>query len=117
MTMHEHGSFVVKVESRDGNVIVAPQGDVDLACSPELRYELQQAAQKKPKRLIVDLAGVPYMDSSGVATLLEALQRVQGTGSSLVLCSMPEKVRAIFQIARLEMVFCIVENVEAALAE
>ncbi|MHC4429252.1 MAG: STAS domain-containing protein, partial [Planctomycetota bacterium] len=67
-----------------------------------------------PARLVIDLSGVPYMDSSGVATLVEAMQIARRTGSKLVLAALQEKVRSIFEIARLDMVFSIVNSVDDA---
>ena len=68
-------------------------------------------------RLVIDLSAVPFMDSSGVATLVEALQ-VQRRGSNkLVLCGLQPKVRSIFEIARLDMVFAIADDASAAAQE
>ena len=89
-------------------------GDIDLARSPALRLELLDLVKQKPKRLVVDLSGVPYMDSSGVATLIEALQHQRKAGAKMVLCGLQAKVRSIFEIARLDAVFKIVPDCEAA---
>jgi anti-sigma B factor antagonist len=105
----------VRSESRDGATIVRPQGDIDLAGSPTLRQEIKKAQAGGPKRLIIDLGGVPYMDSSGVATLVEAMQLARKGGTKLVLCGLQDKVRSIFEIARLDTVFTITPSVETAL--
>ena len=55
-------------------------------------------------------------DSSGVATLVEAMQQTRRRGVKLVLCNMQEKVRSIFEIARLDTVFTIVDNTDQAMA-
>ena len=73
--------------------------------------------KNKPAKLVLDLSGVPYMDSSGVATLVEALQTQRKAGNKLVLCSLQPKVRGIFEIARLNMVFDIVSDSAAAKAK
>ncbi len=106
--------MVVRVEDRDGTLFLFPEGDVDLHRSPALRDQLRKAAQKKPKRLVVDLSGVPYMDSSGVATLVEAMQITRKQSTALVLCGLQDRVRSIFEIARLDMVFKIVPDAAAA---
>ncbi len=102
-------------ETHDG-VILRPIGDVDLGCAATLRQRLQEVQKGKPDRLIIDLGAVPYMDSSGVATLVEAMQIARRTDTKLVLCAMQDKVRSIFEMARLDMVFAIVDNVEEAKA-
>jgi anti-sigma B factor antagonist len=105
----------VSSESADGAVVLSPQGDVDLARSPALRQALRQAQTAKPSRLIVDLSGVDYMDSSGVATLVEALQIARRGSTKMVLCGLKDRVRSIFEIARLDTVFSIAGTREEAM--
>lgn len=106
----------VDVTAKPGAVLLKPHGDVDLSCARELQGALHQALREKPARLIVDLADVPYMDSSGVATLVEAMQIARKGKTSVILCNMQEKVRSIFEIARLDRVFKIVGSADEALA-
>jgi len=96
--------------------VVRPKGDIDLGTAPTLRQKLSEAQRNQPAKLVIDLSGVPYMDSSGVATLVEAMQVTRRQGGQLVLCGMQEKVRSIFEIARLDMVFTIVDSPEEALS-
>ena len=91
-----------------------PVGEIDLSCAAMLRQQLGRVQNDKPARLVINLSDVPYMDSSGVATLVEAMQIARRTGSKLVLAAMQEKVRSIFEIARLDMVFTIVDSVDDA---
>jgi anti-sigma B factor antagonist len=105
----------VTSESRDGATIIVPEGDIDLARSPVLRNSIRQAQNAKPQRLIVDLGLVDYMDSSGVATLVEALQVARRSNTKVILCGMKDRVRSIFEIARLDTVFTIVPSRDAAL--
>lgn len=104
----------VQVTNNNTAVIVAPLGDVDLSVARELQTQLKRVIDSKPPRLIVNLGGVPYMDSSGVATLVEAMQITRKSGTKLVLCELQDKVRSIFEIARLDRVFTIVDNQKSA---
>jgi anti-sigma B factor antagonist len=106
----------VRSEERSGAVVLAPQGDVDLACSPVLRDALKKALAVRPGLLVVDLSAVEYMDSSGVATLVEALQTARKSATKIVLCSLNARVYSIFEIARLHTVFKIAPTLDAALA-
>ena len=106
----------VRKESRNDTIILHAVGDIDLSCSPILRSQLIKAQAEKPAKLIVDLSEVSYMDSSGVATLVEALKSARNAGTSLVICGLQERVRSIFEIARLDIVFTIVDDVDAALS-
>jgi anti-sigma B factor antagonist len=105
----------ISSEKQGNATIVAPEGDIDLGRSPTLRSSLREAQAGKPQRLVVDLSGVDYMDSSGVATLVEALQNARRGGTKMVLCCMKDRVRSIFEIARLDTVFAIAESRDAAL--
>ena len=87
--------------------ILVPHGDVNLRQSPKLRAKLTTVIDQRPPALIVDLSDVPFMDSSGIATLVEALQRCRRAQCPLVLCALQDRVRSVFEIARLETVFTI----------
>lgn len=106
--------IAVNVEKRNDAVIVSPDGDIDLHRSPALRDHIRRAVDGRPKRLIVDLQRVPYMDSSGLATLVEAMQLTRRQSTSLVICGLQPRVKSIFEIARLESVFTIAADVDAA---
>ena len=102
-------------ETIDDATIVRPVGDIDLSGAPALRQQLKQAQAAGTSRLVVDLGEVPYMDSSGLATLVEAMQIARKNQGKLVICALQEKVRSIFEIARLDMVFKITNTREEAL--
>src|SRR6201987_4958952 len=112
--MADDTGIKVTSETRGGATIIAPEGDVDLSRSPVLRSALRQAQNARPKRLIVQLGLVDYMDSSGVATLVEALQIARRNNTKMVLCGMKDRVRSIFEIARLDTVFTIAGSVTEA---
>lgn len=114
--MPESESIVEVHSPRVGVVVITPKSDVDLSRSPELRNALREAADRRPDRLIVDLDQVGYMDSSGLATLVEAMRTSKSSGAPLILASMNKKVRAIFEIARLDQFFTIVGSVDEALS-
>ncbi len=110
--------LTIKVSQQGGAAVVSPQGDVDLTGSPLLKVELRKvgAANPPPSRVVVDLSSVTYMDSSGLATLVEALQGSRKGKYKLVICGLQPRVRAIFDIAKLAMVFTIVPTLDQALA-
>lgn len=98
----------------DGGVLLLLVGEVDLARSPELRMRLRDEVDHRPRRLVIDLTGITYMDSSGVATLVEALQRSKASGTRLLLSGLQPKVRSIFTISRLDSVFEIAATADEA---
>jgi len=103
----------VSVEKRDGVSLLTVQGEVDLSTSPRLREALQEAIEDS-KGLVVDLQACSYMDSSGIATLVEALQGAGKAKIRLALARVTGRVKDIFTLARLESVFSIHPDVDAA---
>jgi anti-sigma B factor antagonist len=101
-------------ESHNG-LVVALVGDVDLETSPEARRVLLEGVGRK-LAVVVDLSGVDYMDSSGVASLVEALQTAKRNGTPFSLAAPQPKVRRILELARLDKVFRILDRVEEGLS-
>lgn len=110
------GELQIDIETHDWGTLVRPHGFIDLSRSPSLRTALAEVNRARPRRLVVDLSQVDYMDSSGVATFVEALQLARASGAKLVFCSMQDRVRSIFEIARLDMVFTICDDLPAAIS-
>ena len=96
--------------------VFAPEGAIDLHVSPEIRATLREMIDKKPKRLVVDLSNVPYVDSSGLAVLIGAMQSVESDGGIFMLAGAQEGVRAILESARLDQYFQMFPHVDAALS-
>jgi anti-sigma B factor antagonist len=97
--------------------IFSPTGAIDLHVSPELRTSLREIIDgEKPKRLIVDLSQVPYIDSSGIAVLIGAMQSLQLEGGVFLIAGAREGVRMIFESAKLDQYFKLFPDVEAATA-
>src|SRR3982750_4735739 len=92
------------------------EGEIDLHVSPEVAESLRSMVSTKPEVLVVDLANVTYFDSSGLAVLIEAMQKVQEHGGKFAVANVQQSVQHIFEIARLDQVFHIFPDVDAALA-
>ncbi len=92
------------------------EGEIDLHVSPRIAASLNAMIKEKPKQLVVDLSQVSYIDSSGLAVLIEAMQMVDNYGGKFALAGLQNSVRPIFEIARLDQVFRIFADAEAALA-
>jgi anti-sigma B factor antagonist len=96
--------------------ILALEGDIDLHRSPEIKLTLEPLIAQKVKRILLDFSAVTYIDSSGLATMIETLQRVQSYGGKFAMFGLRESVRAVFEIARLDQIFSIFADEPAALA-
>lgn len=97
------------------NVLVL-QGDIDLNVSPGVTKSLNAMTEKKPKRLVIDLSLATYIDSSGLAALILAMQKVEAYGGRMFLTGLHDTMLSIFESSRLDQIFRIVPDVDAALA-
>jgi anti-sigma B factor antagonist len=104
-------SFRVSDEGRA--VTVYLDGEIDLDRSPEARKALL-AELGRGKALRVDLADVAYMDSSGIATLVEALQKARDRKLEFALVRVSPAVMKVLKLARLDRVFTIVTDPAAS---
>lgn len=96
--------------------ILEVSGEIDFYTSRELREKFQQILGKKCSKLLIDLKKVTYIDSSGLATFVEALQRIKRTGGKLVLSGLSPAVRGVFEIAKLDSIFVLADSEEKAVS-
>jgi anti-sigma B factor antagonist len=108
----------MKLETRTFGTatILVLSGEVDLRHSPSLRKSLMELMLEK-RPVAVDLSAVEYIDSSGIAGLVEAYQMARKNGTRFVLAAISDPVRRVLQLARLDRVFTIADTAEAALEE
>src|SRR5690242_5632702 len=95
--------------------IVPLQGEIDLHLSRSVAESLQSAIKDKPRRLLVDLTDVTYIDSSGLAVLLEAMRSVEFYGGKFYLVGVQEGLQPVFETSRLDQVFRIYPDADSAL--
>jgi len=92
------------------------KGEIDLHVSPVVTASLTAMIEKKPERMVIDLSDVTYIDSAGLAALIQAMQKVEAYGGKFSLAGLQETVRSIFEISRLDQVFQIFPDTDTALA-
>ncbi len=102
------------IREEGGALIVSFKGDVDLEQSPKAREVLLDCVERGSK-ILVDLSGVSYIDSSGVASLVEAFQVAKKQGKGFALVSVNVSALRVLQLARLDKVFTIHESLADAL--
>lgn len=86
------------------------EGEVDLYQSPILRSVMQEHVKARTPSLALDLTGVPYIDSSGLATIVEYVRSAQAYGGKIVLLGLSVRVKTIFDLVRLGEIIPIVET-------
>ncbi len=101
----------------DKITILDVSGDIDLANSPTVRKALlRELREKRTPRVVMNLTKVRYIDSSGIASLVEGLKASQDVGSRFILFGLSTSAREVLQISRLLKFFEIYDNEEQALA-
>lgn len=92
-------------------------GDIDLANSPAVRKALlAEIREKKIPRVIMNLQSVKYIDSSGIASLVEGLKASRDLQVRFILYGLSKSAREVLQLSRLIKLFEIYENEEQALS-
>lgn len=107
----------ISIRRQDNVTIFDLSGDIDFAHSPGVRQSLLREIQEsRTPRVVINLSKVHYIDSSGVASLVEGLKASRDLGSRFILFGLSTAAREILQLSRLIKVFEVYENEEQALA-
>jgi anti-sigma B factor antagonist len=103
----------ISTASQGGHAVVSVYGEVDLYTAPRLQTELAALVRDGVTRLVVDLSGVEFCDSTGMNVLLSAMKRLREQGGSLELAAPRSAVRRILQVTGLDTVFSVHDAVPA----
>lgn len=103
-----------RVQQESGYAIVCLTGDVDLSCSPEARKTIL-ASLSRGQHTLVDLSAVSYIDSSGVASLVEGFQTARRKSLRFGLIGVSAAAMSVLELARLDKVFPIHATLAARL--
>jgi anti-sigma B factor antagonist len=106
----------IDVTQSSGVAVVAPRGDLDMATVPDVRRALAGLLDRGQSRLLVDLDGVGYIDSSGIGALIAAMKQARAAGGDVRLCALQDDVRVIFEMTRLVQTMSIHPTRQEALA-
>jgi anti-sigma B factor antagonist len=105
----------IEVKEDQGMKVMTLSGEIDMYSSPTLREEMMRLIHKRVTPLLVDFRGVPYIDSSGIATFVEGLKGMMLYGGRLKLIGLLDGVKEIFSFSKLDKVFEIYGTFEDAL--
>jgi anti-sigma B factor antagonist len=104
---------VRKIEAVDGTVVVSLAGELDLYNAQEVREALEGAAERKPERIVVDLADVEFMDSTALGVLIEAKTKLENRRAFL-LAAPGLETRRVLEVSGLDRHFGIHDSVDEA---
>jgi anti-sigma B factor antagonist len=98
----------------NGTIVVALAGEIDLQHSPRVRKALMDLMFDR-RDVVVAMQAVEYIDSSGIASLVEAYQMARRNGTRFLLAAVSQPAMRVLQLARLDKVFAIADTIEAGL--
>jgi len=99
----------------NGTTILQLHGRLDAYEAPAVEKLLQKANVNRTPRIIVDLAGVNFIDSTGLAMLIVGLKHCEQKQGKMVLCSIRQPLHVIFELTRLDKVFVLCNSQEDAI--
>jgi len=106
----------IKKSEKDGITVLAPEGELNLNTIARLRAEFDALYGKGVRKMVVDFDKVTYIDSTGLALMIEMLQRLGQNNGSLALANMGDKIKYLFEAAKIDMMLSIFENRNDAIA-
>ena len=107
----------IRQERQNDITVCFLEGEININNSPELRKAFDELIKAKVLKVLVDFSQVSYIDSSGLATLIEMFQRLKKAGGHLRFSNMEQKIKNIFEITKLYKLFEIFDTRETALKD
>lgn len=111
----ENEQIKTSSEIIQGIPILSVSGDVDIYTAPRFKEGITELIAQGYTNILIDMAGVDFMDSSGFGTLLSATKPLRPVGGSLSLCGCNEAITRMLEITRLNTLFHVYKNREEAL--
>ncbi len=105
---------IEETERRESYVLVL-DGTVDMYSSPDVKSRLDELTERRVPRIVLDLGGVDFIDSSGLAALVGTRRRMKGYEGHLKIAALTDRVRDVFALMQLTDFFEIHDTVEEAL--
>ncbi|UJW30418.1 STAS domain-containing protein [Saccharothrix sp. AJ9571] len=100
-----------------GVVLLAVTGAVDVLTDTQFATALDQAWAQSPDLVLLDLAGVPFLGSSGLSQLVEAHRQAQSSNARLAICAPSRPVRRAIEVTALDRILALYPSTTAALED
>ena len=99
----------------NGVTVVAPTGRLDVAGAPALKDAISEALKNGPPRVVLDMEGISFVDSTGLGSVIAALKQIRSSQGDLRLAAPNQQVRVVLELTTLDRVFPYYSTVEEAL--
>jgi anti-sigma B factor antagonist len=108
---------MVITHDKQGDIdVVSISGRLVMADAPEARASFNKLIEAGTRKLVVDLSGITFIDTSGLSVLISAYKLVRAGDGRMVLCGIPTAVRTLLELTRLNEIFELFASTDAALA-
>lgn len=98
----------ISYQTLEANILlVRLRGRLDATTSPKVRTTLKELIEKDQVKIIVDLQGVPFIDSSGLASLVSGLRLAREKGGNIALSGVQPQAQTVFRLTMLDRIFAI----------
>jgi anti-sigma B factor antagonist len=104
----------LEVTETNGFAVLSVRGEVDVYTAPRLRERLVEMVSQGHHRVVVDLEGVDFLDSTGLGVLVGGLKRLRSHDGDLTLVCTQRRILKVFEITGLTKVFQIYDDVDSA---
>src|SRR5436309_15918684 len=111
--------MALEVETRtadNGITVVAPTGRLDVAGAPALKEAISEAVRNGPPRVVIDMEGVSFVDSTGLGSVISALKQIRGSQRDLRLAATNQQPRVVLTLTTMDRVFPYFATLEEAIA-
>ena len=102
-------------QAESGATVVAPTGRLDVAGAPALKDAISEALKNGQARVVLDMEGVSFVDSTGLGSVIAALKQIRSSQGDLRLAAPNQQVRVVLELTTLDRVFPYYSTVEEAL--
>src|SRR3989338_5504004 len=106
----------IRLENKNNLTVCHIDVEIDINSSPGIKKAFDKLIAKKEPKVVVNFSKVSYVDSSGLATLVEVLKNMRQYGGRLRLTNLSPKIKSLFEITKLEKLFDIVAEEEEAVS-
>jgi len=107
--------MAVRIDLKNNLTVCHIDGEIDINSSPTIKKSFDKLISQKTPKIVINLSKVTYVDSSGLATLVEMLKNMRSYGGKMRLASMSPKIKSLFEITKLEKLFEIMADEETAI--
>jgi len=107
---------VLSRQTDAGVTVLAPSGRLDVAGAPMLKEAIGEAVKNGQPRLVIDMEGVSFVDSTGLGSVIAALKLVRSSKGDLRLAAPNQQVRVVLELTTLDRVFPYFATVDEALS-